>query len=168
MDETRLRAVIREEIALAMKTLEDQTYSSDPDDDVSLERALSYFNTYAYRGACEAADEQRAQNAANPFEETSLDGERRRVTHAAAFLPTADLNALPAGAYKLLGNLARNDAYTNAVIRLMQHGGPSIGKQEAETTGVNPALAAKCGRHNFVQLRDGWFCLHCGTPTPTE
>jgi hypothetical protein len=122
MDDARLRAVIREEIALAMKTLENEAYSSDPDDDVSFDRALSSFNVYAYAGACEAADEQRAQDAENPFEETPLEGERRRVTHAAAYLPAADLNALPAGAYKLLGNLARNDAYTNAVIRLMQHG----------------------------------------------
>lgn len=182
MDETRLRAVIREEIALAMKTLEDQTYSSDPEDDVSLERALSYFNSYAYEGACRAADEERE---ANPFEgpevtqtdpwpgsvigrpeadplvssqgtkphvhrfeyaddgagnsgsfcdcgaeELALENERRRIAHAVAFhaVPAVDLNRLDAGAYKLLGSLARSDPYTNAVIRLVQHGGPRTGR----------------------------------------
>ncbi|MGY5634161.1 hypothetical protein ACW7N6_38110 [Streptomyces sp. UC1A3] len=184
MDEARMRAVAREEIALAMKTLEGEMYSSDPEDDVTAERALSSFNTYAYRGACEKADEERAENPfedvgpwpgsvigrpeANPAlraqepkgpfadrpsqphvhrfeyaddgagnsgsfcecgaEELAIENERRRIAHAAAYLPAVDLNALDAGAYKLLGNLARNDPYTNAVIRLVQHGGPRIGR----------------------------------------
>lgn len=128
MDETRLRAVIREEIALAVQTLADQMYDSDPESTgVSFEQAASYFTTYAYQGACEAADAERATAAENPFEE-SPEAERRRVAHAAAYLPAIDLNALDPGAYKLLGNLARNDAYTNAVIRLVQHGGPRIGQ----------------------------------------
>lgn len=157
MDEARMRAIAREEIALAMKTLESEMYSSDPEDDVTAERALSSFNTYAYRGACEKADEERVEN---PFEdadrpsqphvhrfeyaddgagnsgsfcecgaeELAIENERRRIAHAAAYLPAVDLNALDAGAYKLLGNLARNDPYTNAVIRLVQHGGPRIGR----------------------------------------
>lgn len=181
MDETRVRAIIREEIALAFKTLAEAAWTSDPEDDISLERALSSFNSYAYRGAYEAADEEREQNAENPFEETdpdtgvpvetlaathfsglrqnqsakphvhrfeyaddgaghsgsfcdcgaeepAVENERRRIAHAAAYLPAVDLNALDAGAYKLLGNLARNDPYTNAVIRLVQHGGPRIGR----------------------------------------
>jgi hypothetical protein len=81
MDDTQLRAIIREEIALATKTLEDQAYSSDPDDDVDLERALSSFNTYAYRGACEAADEQRARDT-DPFEATHDPGPDPTVTAA--------------------------------------------------------------------------------------
>lgn len=155
MDETRLRAVAREEIALAMKKLADLAYSNDPEEDISLEQALSWFNSHAYKGACEAAD---AEREANPFEEPNeqphvhrfeyaddgagnsgsycecgaeelaVENERRRIAHAAAYLPAVDLNALDAGAYKLLGNLARNDAYTNAVIRLVQHGGPRIGR----------------------------------------
>lgn len=83
MDETRLRAVIREEIALAMKTLEEQAYSSDPEDDVSLERALSYFNSYAYEGACRAADEQRE---ANPFEEEKPDATTEALREVLASL----------------------------------------------------------------------------------
>lgn len=71
MEETRLRAVIREEVALAVKTLADQMYDSDPESTgVSFEQAASYFDSFAYRGACEAADEQRAAEAENPFEET--------------------------------------------------------------------------------------------------
>ena len=71
MDETRLRKIVREEILLAMKTLEDQTYRSDPEDEMTVDRALSYFTSYAYEGACEQADEQRALAAerANPFDE---------------------------------------------------------------------------------------------------
>lgn len=70
MDETRLRAVIREEIRLAVKTLAEQTYCSDPgSDDYTFEQAASHFGSWAYAGACEAADEQREANAANPFEE---------------------------------------------------------------------------------------------------
>jgi hypothetical protein len=70
MDETRLRAVIREEIALAVKTLAEQMWSSDPEDTgASFEQAASSFGIYAYRGACEAADADRAEDARNPFEE---------------------------------------------------------------------------------------------------
>lgn len=86
MDETRLRAVMREEIALAMKTLEDQAYSSDPEDDISLERALSYFNSYAYEGACEKADEERAANEANPFEEEKPDATTEALREVLASL----------------------------------------------------------------------------------
>lgn len=71
MDETRLRAMMREEIALAVKTLAEQTYCSDPDsDDYSFDRAASSFDRYAYRGACEAADAERAEN---PFTEAATD-----------------------------------------------------------------------------------------------
>jgi hypothetical protein len=71
MDDARLRAVIREEIALAVKTLADEMYSSDPGDtiDISFGRAVASFGIYAYRGACEAADKQRAGAAKNPFAE---------------------------------------------------------------------------------------------------
>jgi hypothetical protein len=70
MDDARLRAVIREEIALAVKTLGEQAYSSDPGSEgYSLDQAASSFGAYAYRGACDDADEQRAQDAANPFAE---------------------------------------------------------------------------------------------------
>lgn len=67
MDETRMRAVIREEIALAVKTLAEQMWSSDPEDTgASFEQAASSFGIYAYRGACEAADAER-EAATNPF-----------------------------------------------------------------------------------------------------
>lgn len=70
MDETRIRAVIREEIALAVKTLAEQTYCSDPDSgDYSLDQAASHFSSWAYAGACKEADEQRARDADDPFAE---------------------------------------------------------------------------------------------------
>lgn len=70
MDETGLRTVVREEITLAVSTLAKEMYSSDPDSDgYSFEQAASSFDIYAYRGACEAADEQRARDAADPFAE---------------------------------------------------------------------------------------------------
>lgn len=68
MNETRMRAIMREEIALAVKTLAEQTYCSDPgSDNYSFSEAASAFGIYAYRGACEAADAEREQEAANPF-----------------------------------------------------------------------------------------------------
>jgi hypothetical protein len=71
MDETKLRAVIREEITLAVQTLADQMYDSDPESTgVSFGQAARYFADYAYRGACEAADAERAEN---PFEEKTPD-----------------------------------------------------------------------------------------------
>lgn len=107
-----------------------------------------------YEARCEAADAERDAST-NPFEEPAkphvhrfeyaddgagnsgsfcgcgmeeltVENERRRIAHAAAYLPAVDLNALDPGAYKLLGNLARNDPYTNAVIRLVQHGGSRL------------------------------------------
>lgn len=155
-DDTRLRAVIREEIALAMKTFREATAFTEADEDAltAVERVVETFGR-DYLRECRAADEQRE---ANPFrgpeakphvhrfeyaddgnghsgsfcdcgaEEMALENERRRIAHAAAFLPAVDLNALDAGAYKLLGSLARSDPYTNAVIRLVQHGGPRIGR----------------------------------------
>ena len=133
MDEARVRTVIREETTLALRALSiaandlDMPYETSELDS----RALSNIGQAADRAAheykelCEKADEQRAEVAANPFEETP-EAERIRVMHSAAYLPDVDLNALDAGAYKLLGNLARNDAYTDAVIRLVQHGGSRL------------------------------------------
>lgn len=76
MDETRIRAVIREEIALAVKTLgqiADLRNSRDdsPGSDAlyEIDGVASNFQEYSYAGACEEADEQRAQDAANPFAE---------------------------------------------------------------------------------------------------
>lgn len=80
MDETRLRAVVREEIALAMKTLgevADRNNNRDDSDDTdalyAIETVTNYFGQYAYEGACEKADEKRARDAANPFEEPEPD-----------------------------------------------------------------------------------------------
>jgi hypothetical protein len=160
MDETRLRAVVREEIAFAMKTLHLAAGWTEADDDalVAVRRTAEAFE-HVYLRECQEADGKQAQEPKNPFtepdeqphihrfeyaddgmsghsgsfcdcgaEELAVENERRRIAHAAAYLPAVDLNALDAGAYKLLGNLARNDAYTNAVIRLVQHGGPRIGR----------------------------------------
>lgn len=164
-DETRLRTIVREEIARAFRALSvaasdlDMPYETSELDSRALtnieqaaDRALSN-----YKRMCGAADEERAEESKDPFaevaqphvhrfeyaddgnghsgsfcecgaEELAVENERRRIAHAAAYLPAVDLNALDAGAYKLLGNLARNDPYTNAVIRLVQHGGPRIGR----------------------------------------
>jgi hypothetical protein len=71
MDGTRLRAIVREEIHLAVKTLADQMDSSDRDSEgYSFEQAASWFDSFAYAGACEAADEARTRET-NPFEETA-------------------------------------------------------------------------------------------------
>jgi hypothetical protein len=136
MDETRVREIIREEIRLAFEALSAAANDLDmPYETSELDsRALGNIAQSADRAAhefkelCEKADEQRAEEAANPFAEASSEAERGRITHAAAYLPAVDLNALDPGAYKLLGNMARNDPYTNAVIRLVQHGGPRIGR----------------------------------------
>ena len=66
MDEARTRAIIREEIALAVQTLGEV---AERDEDSSFDRTASDFRLYAHRGACEAADEQRARQAENPFED---------------------------------------------------------------------------------------------------
>lgn len=72
MDETRIREVIREEITLAVQTLADQMYDSDPESTgVGFEQAASYFTSFAYRGACEQADAERAAEAENPFAENA-------------------------------------------------------------------------------------------------
>lgn len=70
MDDARLRAVIREEIALAVKTLGGV---AERREDYDLDAVAYDFNTYAYAGACETADEQRTRDAENPFEETTSD-----------------------------------------------------------------------------------------------
>lgn len=76
MDETRVRAIIREEIVLAVKTLgevADRNNNRDDSDDTDalyvIETVTNYFGQYAYAGACEKADEQRAVDAVNPFAE---------------------------------------------------------------------------------------------------
>lgn len=165
-DETRLRAIVREEIGRAFKALNaaandlDMPYETSELDSRALRNIAEAADRAAheFKELCETADEQQAQDPKNPFaepgeqphihrfeyaddgvghsgsfcdcdaEELAVENERRRIAHAAAYLPAVDLNALDASAYKLLGNIARNDAYTNAVIRLVQHGGPRIGR----------------------------------------
>lgn len=82
-DETRLRAVIREEIALAMGTLgrvagsnagamsEDR--AGERDGGYAIESAAGVYFTSAYEADCAVADEQRAADAENPFEEAATD-----------------------------------------------------------------------------------------------
>lgn len=77
MDETRVRAIIREEIALAMKTLGEIADLRNSRDDspgtdalYEISGAAFDFQQYAYAYACETADAERAEDAANPFEET--------------------------------------------------------------------------------------------------
>ena len=77
MEETRLRAVIREEIALAMKTLSEvadrgnsRDDSTDTDALIAIEKVTDDFTSYAYEADCAVADEQRAEAAKNPFKET--------------------------------------------------------------------------------------------------
>lgn len=116
MDDARLRAVIREEIALAVKTLEDAANWTEADEDAltAIRRTVETFQRH-YSGACEEADEQRQEN---PFVE-----------------------AEPVN--------------------------PKV--QALIKDGVRVDLAAVCGQHhNFAQLRDGVFCLYCGTPQPSE
>lgn len=80
MDETRVRAIIREEIALAVKTLgeiADRRNSRDCDDPgtdalYEISGTTSDFQQYAYAGACEEVDEKRAADAKNPFTEAAL------------------------------------------------------------------------------------------------
>lgn len=160
MDEKKLRAIVREEIRLAVKTLSEAAEWTEADEDAltAIRRTVETFGHY-YSGACTEADGKQAQEPKNPFagpseqphvhrfeyaddgqfghsgsycecgaEELAVENERHSIAHAAAYLPAVDLNALDASAYKLLGSMARNDAYTNAVIRLVQHGGPRIGR----------------------------------------
>jgi hypothetical protein len=79
MDETRVRAIIREEIALAMKTLGEV---AERREDSDLDAVTYDFRAYAYRGACDEADEQRAEDAENPFEEKPVTGPDSAVTAA--------------------------------------------------------------------------------------
>lgn len=82
MDDTRLRAVIREEIALAVKTLGEVALSNaramvddrtgEQDGGFAINSAATFFES-AYEADCAVADEQRAQDAENPFEETASD-----------------------------------------------------------------------------------------------
>lgn len=124
----QVRALVGAEIQNVLQELRDSFYGSGYEADYRIAERLDYLIT-----ARERADgEENTELAANPFEETEPGAdERRRVTHAAMYLPVANLNALPAGAYKLLGNLVRSDAYTNAVVRLMQYGAPRIGSAQA-------------------------------------
>lgn len=79
MDETRLRAIIREEITLAMKTLGQVAGSAagsmsddcagERDGSYALESAAGVFFESAYEADTAVADEQRAEDAANPFNE---------------------------------------------------------------------------------------------------
>lgn len=77
MDETRIRAIIREEIALAFGALSASAqYLDMPYETSELDsRALSNIGQTAdqavreYEARCETADEQRAEDAANPFAE---------------------------------------------------------------------------------------------------
>jgi hypothetical protein len=83
MDETRVRALIREEIALAFRALSvaandlDMPYETSELDS----RALTNIEQAADRAAhefkelCETADEQRVEDAKNPFEEKTTDAD---------------------------------------------------------------------------------------------
>lgn len=66
MDETRLRAVIREEIRLAVWTLGGLAESRPDSDFDGLASEFHWFSHY--QDACESADEKRARDAENPFE----------------------------------------------------------------------------------------------------
>jgi hypothetical protein len=68
MDETRLRAIIREEIALAVKTLHEAAGWTEADDDalIAVRRTVETFE-HIYPRTCETADAERAANAENPF-----------------------------------------------------------------------------------------------------
>lgn len=91
MDETRARAIVREEIALAVKVvgeiadLRNSRDSDDPGTDALYEISgtASDFQQYAYAGSCEEADQQRAADAENPFEEPKpTDPAVQAVVHA--------------------------------------------------------------------------------------
>ncbi len=96
MNETRLRAIIREEIALAMKTLSEvagsaaSSYGDDRtgerDGSFAIESAAGGFFESAYEADCAVADEQRAEHAADPFEETkpgeAVDAATKAFVHA--------------------------------------------------------------------------------------
>ncbi|MGW2213299.1 hypothetical protein [Streptomyces sp. NPDC001781] len=71
MDDKRLRAVIREEIRLAVKTLDDAAEWTEADEDAlaAIRRTVQTFRN-RYAADCEAADAERAEN---PFEETAPD-----------------------------------------------------------------------------------------------
>lgn len=81
MDDTRLRAVIREEVALAMKTLGEvagsvaSSYGDDQagerDGAYAIESAAGVYFESAYEADCTVADEQRAADAENPFTEAA-------------------------------------------------------------------------------------------------
>jgi hypothetical protein len=84
MDETRVRAVIREEIALAIKTLGEvagnavpslyaENRTGEADGAVALQSAAGVYFESAYEANCEVADEQRAEAAQNPFAEPDGD-----------------------------------------------------------------------------------------------
>lgn len=84
MDETKLRAIIREEIALAMKTLGDVASNAAPSlqaegregesgGSLAIASAAGVYFTSAYEANCAVADDQRAQDAENPFAEKAPD-----------------------------------------------------------------------------------------------
>lgn len=68
MDETRLRAMMREEIALAVKALDEAADWTEADEDAltAIRRTTLTFGNH-YRSVCQRADEKRAEAAENPF-----------------------------------------------------------------------------------------------------
>lgn len=125
MDKDEIRTLIREEIALAMKTLEDE--------------ALNSFNSYAYKGACEATDAKRAGAAKNPFEESA---------------PTWDeITERLRGIRESLRESNGRPEHIDALDRLIK------GRL------VNPATCD----HTYPWIHEGvasTHCKHCGTVRP--